>query len=281
MRLVMLGSDRLLKKPAKDRIAAPLIPVFFPRRLKRGIRNVLSMPLFLVFFSLWACTAPPPAPSVPELSPLELQNRLMKGESPVLVDTGSYLECMDERISGALCIPCDDVDAAAHRLQPFRGRVLVFYSRGPYVNKPCRALEEAKAKGFPNSALLTGGISAWKIAGYGTESPQRVPRFGIPSLQAKALDEWIQSHKEFLILDIRSSERYRENGLKVAMNIPLSQLHERYPEIPINLPILVADTDGSSSMLAASFLHWKGFEDITRLRGGLEAWEAYRKRRIP
>ena len=276
MRLVMPGDDQLLKKPAQDRIFTPLTSGL-PLRLQGGIREVLSLSLCLSFFCLWACPAPPP-PSVPELSPLELQQRLIKGGSPILIDTGSYLECMDERIPGARCIACDEVDTAARQLQPFRGRSLVFYGRGPYVNKPCRALEEAKAKGFPNRAVLAGGISAWKMAGYGTESLQRIPRFVIPSLQAKTLDAWIQSHQEFLILDIRPSARYREGDLKAAMNIPLSELHERYPEIPMNLPILVADTDGSSSMLAASFLRWKGFEDVWRLRGGIEAWEAYRKR---
>jgi rhodanese-related sulfurtransferase len=65
------------------------------------------------------------------------------------------------------------------------------------------------------------------------------------------------------------------------MNIPLGQLHERYHEIPVNLPILVTDSDGSRSMLAASFLYWKGFENIGRLRGGQAAWEAYRNGRVP
>jgi rhodanese-related sulfurtransferase len=283
MYLVIPECERLPEKPVKDRIAAWRTFISMTRCLRRrGMKCALPLLPFLAFFCLWACPGPPPAaPSMAELSPLELQHRLMKGDPPVPIDTGSYLECMDERIPGALCMACDEVDRSATRLEPFRGRLLVFYNRGPSVGKPCRALEEIKAKGFQNIVMLAGGISAWKMAGYGTESLQRIHRFGIPSLQAKVLDDWIQSHKELLILDIRSSERYRENGLKGAMNIPLSQLHDRYPEIPMNLPILVADTDGSSSMLAASFLHWKGFKDLRRLRGGLEAWDAYRKRRIP
>jgi rhodanese-related sulfurtransferase len=282
MRLVMFGYDRFLKKPAKVRSTPPVALDCHPGRLKRGIRCVLSLPLYLGILCFWACQAPQPAsPPVPELTPVELQERLIRGESPVLIDTGSYLECMDERIPGARCLGCGDFAAVAPQLQPFRERLLLFYGRGPSANRPCRALEEAREKGFLNRAMLAGGISAWKIAGYGTESPQRIPRYGIPSLQPRALDSWIQSQREFLILDIRSVEIFRQGSLTGAMNIPLSELHERYPEIPLNLPILIADADGASSMLAAGFLQWKGFGDIRRLRGGLEGWDAYRKRGIP
>ncbi|MBN1614025.1 MAG: hypothetical protein JW950_06120 [Deltaproteobacteria bacterium] len=250
--------------------------------LGRGVRKALFLCPFLIVFFLWACPAPPKeTPSATVLSPLELHQRLVMGEPLVLIDTDSYLECMDERIPGALCIACDDVDKLVSHLQTFQGKPIVFYSRGLHVQKPCHALEKAKTKGLPNVAVLIGGISAWKMAGYETESPQRVPRFSIPSIQAKTLDNWIQSRREFLILDIRSFVSFQKDGLKNAMNVPLGQLHERYHEIPVNLPILVIDSDGSRSMLAASFLHRKGFENIGRLRGGQAAWETHRRQMMP
>jgi rhodanese-related sulfurtransferase len=59
------------------------------------------------------------------------------------------------------------------------------------------------------------------------------------------------------------------------VNLPLNALPERYQELPLDRVILLVDEDGTTTLLAGSYLKRKGFKNPVRLFGGMEAWRLY------
>jgi len=78
------------------------------------------------------------------------------------------------------------------------------------------------------------------------------------------------SEKEYIFLDVRNSDEYKEGHIKAAILIPITELSGRLDEIPKNIPI-IAYCNGSScnrSGRAALILMKNGFSDVYDLAGG-------------
>ena len=209
------------------------------------------------------------------LEPVELQQMLQKGEDLVLIDTMSRLECMDHSIPGSLCIADEEFAARAPKLLPDKKRLLVFYCESNRCYRSRETAAIAIKQGYERVAVLRGGIPAWKEAGFGTISRERIPRLPVESLKPDRLARWLLEKRDLLILDIRREDRFQESHLPTAINIPLYRLQERYAEIPLNRPVLVVDDRGLRSFLASCYLVRKGVADVKRLYGGMAAWNSY------
>ena len=211
------------------------------------------------------------------LEPAALQQMIQRGEKPVLIDVMSRLECMDHGIPDSLCIAEEEFAANAPRLLPDRNRSLVFYGDSDLGDLGERSRGSAAAaikQGYGQVSVLSGGLPAWKQAGYPTVSRERIPRVPVESIKPEYFERWISKRRDPLILDLRREERFKEGHLPGAINIPLYLLQERYPEIPLNRPVLVVDERGSRTFLAASYLVRKGVGDVKRLFGGMQMWQA-------
>jgi len=196
----------------------------------------------------------------------------MKTEQVTLINVMSRIECLDHRIPGSLCIACEEFEKRLSEV-PRKGTVIL-YCESEACTRSCNAGEVAVRKGLTNIYVLKGGMPAWKRAGYTLESPQRIVRVPIRSVKAHELDNWRGSHRNALILDIRSEAAYAGNHLPGAVNIPFYRLHERYGELPERRPLLIVDDQGFRSFLAGSYLFHKWFRTINRLFGGMTAWNA-------
>jgi rhodanese-related sulfurtransferase len=163
----------------------------------------------------------------------------------------------------------------APKLFPDKNRPLVFTceSNRRYRSEETAAM--ALQQGYTRVSVLKGGIPAWKEAGYGTVSRERIPRIPVASIKPERLARRLLEKQDLLILDIRREARFAEDHLPGAINIPLFRLHERYQELPLNRPVLVVDDRGLRSFLASSYLVRKGIADVMRLFGGMERWQAY------
>jgi len=234
---------------------------------------VWTVALLSALSAVSSVQAAEPAPNL--LEPAELRQMLERGEDTVLIDAMSHLECMDHSIPGSLCVADEEFLAKAPKLFPDKNRHLVFYCGS---NRCCRSGETAAMAlqhGYARISVLKGGIPAWKKAGYGTVSQERIPRLPVASIKPERLARWLLEKRDLLILDIRREARFREGHLPGAINIPLFRLHERYQELPLNRPVLVVDDRGLRSFLASSYLVRKGIADVTRLFGGMERWQEY------
>ncbi|HEY3082193.1 MAG TPA: metalloregulator ArsR/SmtB family transcription factor [Chloroflexota bacterium] len=101
-----------------------------------------------------------------EVGPDELVRRLEAGEV-TLIDVRPLVESGHGRISGALPIPIEQLEARLPELP--RDRPVVAYCRGPYCVYADEAVQLLKQRGF-RAARLAGGFPDWRAAGLPTEN---------------------------------------------------------------------------------------------------------------
>jgi adenylyltransferase/sulfurtransferase len=96
---------------------------------------------------------------VKELAPQELQARLAKGESIVLLDVREAEEVAFVQLPGALHIPLAELPARWQELDS-EAEIVVYCHHG--IRSAAAAAFLSK-QGFPRVANLRGGIDAWAL----------------------------------------------------------------------------------------------------------------------
>lgn len=78
-----------------------------------------------------------------------------------------------------------------------------------------------------------------------------------------------------VILDVRELRLtgYKNFDVPRVISMPKSILAENYKSIPVDVPVIVADSVGLRSHEVMVFLAGKGFENIANLAGGIVEWE--------
>ena len=186
-----------------------------------------------------------------------------------MIDAGSLLACLDAKIPGAVCLPCDD-----DRGKPFFSSLpkvakIVFYTAYQPLDQNCSLIREASSAGFTDLFILEGGLVSWRKAGNPVVSDKRIPRVADYAVKPRNLSEWQKKAKNPLLIDIRSPEAFSAGHLDGAVNFPLTRLHVQYADIPLDRTLLIVDEDGRAGFLAASYLARKGFMNASRLQGGM------------
>lgn len=96
----------------------------------------------------------------------------------------------------------------------------------------------------------------------------------------RALDPQEVTHKmnreNALVVDVRSESEFREGHIPGSINIPYAQLQERISELRDagERPVVLVCALGNHSSAAGKMLRQQGFQDLWRLRRGLESWKA-------
>jgi rhodanese-related sulfurtransferase len=88
--------------------------------------------------------------------------------------------------------------------------------------------------------------------------------------EAEALGKW--ESKEF-ILDVRTTDEYKEGHIPGAALIPLNQLGRRFNEIPRDRDVYVMCRSGTRSAEATVWLLKKGFDNVYNISGGMLKWQ--------
>ncbi len=234
--------------------------------------------MLMAWFFCGICTAE--EKPIQRIEPKTL-NRMMENQEPLmLVNSNSHIECLDSRIPGSVCIPCDDAKERSGLLLRSKEMKIIFYV-GNADEKSCKIIDEAIHQGFRKIYILRGGLPAWKRAGYDSESVQRIPRMASTAIKPKDVLSWQKQLRNSLILDVRSPELFGQQHINGALNIPMSFIHLRYKEIPQDYPLLIVDEEGGRSYLVASYLARRGFSNVRRLAGGMTAWASFIKRGSP
>lgn len=100
-----------------------------------------------------------------EVSPEQVLASSASATPPVVLDVRTPDEFASGHVPGALNIPIDQLAARTGELDPQR-EVVVYCERGPRARKAADALVAA---GFSVVKLLSGHMSAWRVAGLPTE----------------------------------------------------------------------------------------------------------------
>ena len=187
----------------------------------------------------------------------------------VVIDAGSLLACLDAKIPGAVCLPCDDERGQSFFASLPKESKIVFYTAYQPLNQNCSLIREASSTGFKDIFILEGGLVSWRKAGNPVVSEERIPRVAASAVKPRNLLEWQKKARNPLLIDIRSPEAFSAGHLEGVVNFPLTRLHVQYADIPLDRTLLIVDEDGRAAFLAASYLARKGFTNISRLQGGM------------
>lgn len=108
--------------------------------------------------------------------------------------------------------------------------------------------------------FLKGGFDAWKESGKEVDSLERLS----PKQFATQYDE------KPLVFDVRKKSEFDSEHLVDAINIPLNQINEHLAEFPKEKPFMVHCAAGYRSMIAASILKQRGWDNFVDIRGGFK-----------
>lgn len=86
------------------------------------------------------------------------------------------------------------------------------------------------------------------------------------------LDARRQAGEELVLLDVREPFEVELAAIEGALPIPMGEIPARHVEIPRDRPILVLCHHGIRSFQVGHWLRTQGFEDVSNVRGGIDAW---------
>ncbi len=110
---------------------------------------------------------------------------------------------------------------------------------------------------------LQSGVAGWKAAGNATAK--------IPQISVQDLADRLHSGGTS-VLDVRREPEWQAGHLENAAWWPLDNFKVSPPELDRSAPVAVHCKSGYRSMIACSLLQRAGFENVTNVIGGFDAW---------
>ena len=114
--------------------------------------------------------------------------------------------------------------------------------------------------GYDNTiGYLEGGFASWKQAGKETDSLKRIT--------GQELEEMLKT-LDLPLFDVRKKSEFDSEHLLNSVNIPLNQLNTKLDSFPKDKSFVIYCAGGYRSMIAASILKQRGFDDFIDVSGG-------------
>jgi len=178
----------------------------------------------------------------------------------LMLDTRSPLAYAEEHIPNTVNIGIDGTFA------PWAGALI------PGVATPILLIATAGREqevitrlarvGYDNViGYLADGMEGWKSAGKETAS--------IPTITADAFAD--RYEKKAFLIDVRKPGEFMGSHIHHSINIPLEYLNSRLDEIPKTGEVYVYCAGGYRSMIAASILKARGWDNLIDIQGGFKA----------
>ena len=131
-----------------------------------------------------------------------------------------------------------------------------------YPGKEEEAIIRLSRVGYDNTiGYLKGGFDAWKAAGKEVDTVKRI-----------SAEEFAREFKDKpVVIDVRKKSEYDSQHVEGALNIPLNTINQHLAEIPKDKPFILHCQGGYRSMIAASLLKQRGWDDLVDVEGGFGA----------
>jgi rhodanese-related sulfurtransferase len=129
--------------------------------------------------------------------------------------------------------------------------------------------------GFPDVAVLAGGLRAWRDGGGAIERGRALaPPFGYDAARARVVAVGPGAVRDAVVLDVDASDVYARGHVPGAGWMCRSRLESRIAGVVPDptRPVVVTCADGVASTLAAATLRDLGY-DARVLAGGTRTWE--------
>lgn len=116
--------------------------------------------------------------------------------------------------------------------------------------------------GYDHSiGFLNGGFAAWKDASKEVDSVNRI-----------SVDTFASQYdSKPLVFDVRKKSEFDSEHVVDAINIPLNEINNHLAEFPKDKPFILHCAGGYRSMIAASILKSRGWENFVDVEGGMSA----------
>jgi hydroxyacylglutathione hydrolase len=191
-------------------------------------------------------------------------------EFEIMAEGGQVLDTRMEIGFGAAHVPGSQ-SIWLNGLASFAGWYLNYDSPILLVNEtnnPEEAVRILIRLGFDNIAgYLSGGMLTWHMAGRNSAS--------ITTLTVQSLCNLLDKGETIWLLDVRSKEELvRDGNVTGAHHIHVTQIPDRYHEIPKDNCIYIFCGSGMRSMIAASYLQRQGWKDLAVILGGFAGWKS-------
>jgi hydroxyacylglutathione hydrolase len=116
--------------------------------------------------------------------------------------------------------------------------------------------------GYDNTiGYLNGSFESWEEADKEIDTIQRISASDLANTYAQ----------KPVIIDVRKKSEFDSEHIVDALNIPLNQINEHLAEIPKEKSFVIHCAGGYRSMLAASILKARGWDNFADVRGGFKA----------
>ncbi|MCF8274281.1 MAG: MBL fold metallo-hydrolase [Flavobacteriaceae bacterium] len=196
------------------------------------------------------------------LSPEEFEN-IANNEHALVLDVRSQGEYAKAHIPNSIFIGLEGGFA------PWVGALITDLKQPILIitpdNKEKETVTRLSRVGYDNTlGFLKGGMDAWKAAGKDIES--------IESMSAEALAKKV-TFENLNILDVRKDGEYQSMHLEVngVKSFPLDFINENMNQIDKNSTYYIHCAGGYRSVIAASILKARGFDNIINIEGGFDA----------
>ncbi|GAA4301558.1 MBL fold metallo-hydrolase [Nibribacter koreensis] len=109
---------------------------------------------------------------------------------------------------------------------------------------------------------LQGGFKAWQAAGKETDA--------IPSISPSEFEQRYQQNPTLKVVDVRKPSEYQSEHVETASNAPLDYLNDYLAEIPKDQQVYLHCAGGYRSMIAASILKARGYDNLVNVQEGFK-----------
>ncbi|WP_028880389.1 rhodanese-like domain-containing protein [Terasakiella pusilla] len=90
----------------------------------------------------------------------------------------------------------------------------------------------------------------------------------------ETLQKYRETGVDHIVLDVREPAEIASHAYEGALEIPMNEIPQSLTEIPDDKTVVVLCHIGGRSMQVTGWLRQQGYDNITNLRGGIEAWAA-------
>ncbi|NIK92249.1 MBL fold metallo-hydrolase [Mangrovimonas sp. CR14] len=130
-----------------------------------------------------------------------------------------------------------------------------------YPGKEEETITRLSRVGYDHSiGYLKGGFESWKESGKEVDSVSRIS----PEELEKRYED------KPLIIDVRKKSEFDSEHIIDAVNVPLNEINKHLSEFPKDKPFVLHCAGGYRSMIAASILKQRGWENFVDVEGGLD-----------
>src|SRR4051812_17886398 len=222
----------------------------------------------------------------PLVSPAEVKAMLRDGGEMALLDVREEGVFSDEgHPFFANCLPLSRLELMIRDLVPRNLTRIIVYDGGD-EGLADRAATRLALMGYASVAVMAGGTTAWKTAGFELFTGVNVPskafgelvehRCGTPHIAAAELKRRLDAGEDILIVDSRPIGEFRNMSIPGAFDCPGAELVYRVPDrlaSPDSL-VVVNCAGRTRSIIGAQSLRNAGLKNpVVALENGTMGWE--------